>query len=51
MLLDILQCIQQPPATKDYLLQTVVRSRNPDLERSVLVYKQLREGMKGHQTS
>ena len=50
MLLDILQCIEQSPMTKNYLLQNVVRLRNPDLELSVLIYKQLREGLKGHQS-
>ena len=50
MLLDVLQCIEQSPMTKNYLLQNVVRLRNPDLELIILIYKQLREGLKGHQS-
>jgi len=50
MLLDVPQCIEQSPMTKNYLLQNVMRLRNPDLELIILIYKQLREGLKGHQS-
>ena len=49
-MLSILQYTKQPLTTKNYLVQNVLRLRNPDLEISLLIYKQLREGLKGHQS-